>query len=639
MSTQRKRAAAPVLTPATPRRTGAIAALSLAVAACGSDDGPRPTKTVVVISLDTLRPDRLGVYGGAPGVSPVLDALAREAAVFDNAHAPSSWTLPSHVSLFTGLDPVAHGVRTSEDQLPDAADTLAERLGRAGFRTAAFTDGGFVGPGWGMEQGFELYDAAREENGRHGFDRHLDSALAWMAERRDEPYFLFLHTYDVHAPYDECDPAVQATFRARPAKDGPLDFKLFQAGHTRVQRELRISEYGRMEELLRDYDAGIAEADLGVGRVLDALRESGRYDDALVIVLSDHGESFFDSGLWVGHGLGLRDEELRVPLIVKFSRGEFAGARCAELVDLLDVLPTVCESAGVPIDPKRGVRVQGESLVGALRGAKRARSLVFGSTANTESYVLVRGGFKYITPVGLWPMAAIRSHIQPQTPESVRSLFGGSEFQDGAGPTTVYSERFDPLGLLDGLPPGAQLYDRTADPRERVNLAASQPARVAEMNAAVLKLIAESERIAGELRTDATKRVLTPNEVKQLAQLGYLAAPSKDSFAELPNEFKQMLNEPHVAPDCSALDEADREVHKVRLALREKRALAADAGQRLDAAGAAYASWATANPKFFARSEWRLFELRTVASGAGLELAAFDEWKRTIEAAFKAAQR
>ena len=136
-----------------------------------------------------------------------------------------------------------------------------------------------------------------------------------MSERNDEDYFGFLDSFDVHASYASTDPEVLRAFRERQTPDGPRDALLGTTRYLYLMRRMGIQRYGRLSQLLNDYDAGVRVADRGVGEIVALLERTGRFDDALVIVTSDHGESFLDHGPFVGHGLGLTDDELGIPLI------------------------------------------------------------------------------------------------------------------------------------------------------------------------------------------------------------------------------------------------------------------------------------------------------------------------------------
>src|SRR5262249_53980407 len=152
----------------------------------------------------------------------------------------------------------------------------------------------------------------------------------------------------VHTPYDEGDPDIIGQFRKRPVHDGPDDWELSRLKFMYEQNQQHVTNYGRISELLNDYDSGTNEADRGVGQIVQELKDSGRWENALLIVTSDHGESFAERGIHIGHGLSLTDDELHVPLVMHLPHDEGAGQRLDTQVDLLDVAPTVLAYAGVP---------------------------------------------------------------------------------------------------------------------------------------------------------------------------------------------------------------------------------------------------------------------------------------------------
>jgi hypothetical protein len=157
---------------------------------------------VVLVSIDTLRADHLSSYGYRRPTSPNLDRLADESLLFTRSSSASTWTLPSTATLLTGLLPAQHGLRRLGHRLPPEVETLAERLREHGYRTAAITDGGFVGPDWGFSQGFERYDAtAGEAWAPKDVAVIAEAASRWIEENRFHPFFLFVHTYETHKPY------------------------------------------------------------------------------------------------------------------------------------------------------------------------------------------------------------------------------------------------------------------------------------------------------------------------------------------------------------------------------------------------------------------------------------------------------
>jgi arylsulfatase A-like enzyme len=573
----------------------------------------------VLVSIDTLRPERLGVYGNAPDVSPAIDALAARGVVFDQALAPTPWTLPSHMSMLTGLDPIAHGVTSERRALSSDVATLAERLRAHGYRTAAFTDAGFLHRRFGFDQGFELYEDERPKRGKGGFASLLPGALRWMSARGEEDYFVFLHSFDVHASYASTDPDVLRDFRRRPTPDGPLDALLGTTRHLYLMRRMGIQRYGRLSQLLNDYDAGVRVADRGVEEIVELLERTGRFDDALVVVTSDHGESFLDHGPFVGHGLGLTDDELGIPLIVKLPAGEAAGTRWGALVDLLDLAPTLQDVAGLPADPA----LPGESLRSLVRGGARRRDHVFGHSVNTGSYFVVEGGFKYISPPGLDAMTIATTHLGPMTPPPLAQAQPGAPYPMGGigrGRILHYDQERDPLGMRDLFPPGARLYDRQSDPDEVHNLAAARPALARRLRARLEQLRKDSLRVARTWEDAGAPALPDEEQRERLAQLGYLAEASgrraaADAAAPAPDPA-----DVDAVPDTTALLEQDRRVHRLRMRLIDGAPPPPDAADMLREAARVYDTWAQRNPGHAARARWRLLELQELARAAHLDV-------------------
>ncbi len=292
-------------------------------------------RTVVLYSVDTLRTDRLGCYGGPPGRSPHLDAFAARAAVFERVWAPSSWTKPSMATVVTGRGVFEHGVNRREDRLPQAADTLAERFAAAGWATAAFVTNAYLTAEQGFAQGFERY-----RYDPVGAAEVTAEALGWLDGREDRrPLFLWLHTIDPHAPYRPGE-----GYRRRFAP-GVAD-EVGTVAHIRSLGRLDGDEAERVRAAyLALYDAEIAQNDDAFGDLLDGLRELGLATSAVVVFTADHGEAFFERGV-VGHGWDLHAETVRVPLVVgRASGGE--GRRVSAPVELADLAPTLLGAAGI----------------------------------------------------------------------------------------------------------------------------------------------------------------------------------------------------------------------------------------------------------------------------------------------------
>lgn len=590
-----------------------------------------PPRTVVLISIDTLRPDRLGVYGNDPQVSPRIDALAASSVVFDQALAPSPWTLPSHMSMLTGLDPMAHGVWRKGNELSTRVETLAELLRREGFRTAAFTDGGFVSKFFGFGQGFEIYRDTRDTaGGPNGFRRLLPEALQWMRRTRTEDSFVFLHTFDVHAPFQDGDPELLETFRALPTRAGPRDHLLKRLVYFEQQAAMRVHEYPSLDALARDYDAGVHEADLGVGRVLDLLAETGRLENALVIITSDHGESFLEQGLHVGHGIGLTDDEIAIPLIMKLPGAEGAGRRLDAAIDLTDIAPTVLELFGIAAPEV----MTGESLLGLLRGRARRRAYVMGMSQNTESFFLVKDGLKFISPPAMEALEIARRHLQPVTPPAPWLGDPDEIVRDEKG-WPIYDRLADPLGLRDLIPSWPRLHDRATDPGEQVNLFAARR-ETGERYAKLLRELAQASLdLRDSLDDHSAARPFDPHIEQQLGQLGYIAAASTDSTAarselsKLPIDLRIPLQSLWTPPDMSLVDQADRERAILEQRVDIDRAKPEWVEHEIRKIGDKYVAWASEHIEHFARVGWRVEQLVRLGRRVGVPVD-LERWSRML---------
>lgn len=336
-----------------------LLATPLVAAGCRSGETPRPN--VVLISIDTLRADHLRAYGYQRKTSPNIDALAASGVLFENALSPSSWTLPAHASLLSGVSPYRHGAVAATARIRDDVPLLAELLGAQGYHTAAFVNAPFVGRDYGFARGFETFEQRFEKRRRDVAERHqqvLDGVAAL-----EPPFFLFVHYMDVHTPYR---PPKEYNRFARDRRSSAVlrDIgELSVLGMQRAAREgrLRVSEADR-DRLIDLYDGEILAMDAKIGELITALRT--RFRDTIFILTSDHGEEFLEHGS-LGHGETLYEEVLRVPLIVT-GDGIAAGARVATMVSLLDVVPTVLERVGLaPPSP-----LDGRSLLATLRAGR-----------------------------------------------------------------------------------------------------------------------------------------------------------------------------------------------------------------------------------------------------------------------------
>ncbi len=318
-----------------------------------------PGCNVILISMDTLRADHLGAYGYSRPTSPNIDALAARGVLFENAISQSSWTRPSHTSMFTGLYPAEHGVvsMSGHKKFPPGVPTLASVLSRNGYATAAFTGGAHMSRKFGFDRGFDIY----RTHGRR-FEDNLEPARKWLEANRDRPFFMFFHGFDSHKPY----------------KSEPVDRRALDLPAQALRGIAEICKGGGGRSDLRpylgEYDAAIHRGDRSLGRLFAALDDMGLHDNTLIVFVSDHGEEFLEHGRCF-HIRTLYREVLHVPLIIAVP-----GATPRR------VSSTVAASASIPstildiLGAGRG-RLPGLSLAAALSGGELPAQSVVSETA------------------------------------------------------------------------------------------------------------------------------------------------------------------------------------------------------------------------------------------------------------------
>jgi arylsulfatase A-like enzyme len=302
-------------------------------------------KGVVLVSIDTLRRDHVGVHGYAKPTTPRLDALARGGILCDDAVSTSSWTLPAHLSMLTSVDPGAHGGTDMGHGYNHRVPTLASLLRKAGFATQAVTSHLYVSSVYGLDDGFDNLDFRQDRRAAEVADRAIDI----LDRVGDRPFFLFLHLYDPHWHYDPPD-AQRRLF------EKPYTGSLTGTWQDFSRRDRASVTAADLEHLLALYDGEIRYADDEVGRVLDHLKNRGLDRGTLVVATSDHGEEFLEHGSWE-HQKTLYEEVIRVPLVV--NGPGVTPRREASQTSLLDVAPTILAWAGVAGPPEQ----QGRSLL------------------------------------------------------------------------------------------------------------------------------------------------------------------------------------------------------------------------------------------------------------------------------------
>lgn len=506
------------------RRLTLLLPLALPAPAC-SPATPAPERpNVLLVVVDTLRPDRLGCYGGERESSPHLDGLADGFFLFESAQSCSPWTAPSLVSLMTGLHPDVHGVKSFPvpRRLARGVTTLAERLRASGYRTAAFTEGGYARGRFGLDRGFDLYP---EESGDEQFTNssllgpsrlasNLDRTIRWLERREDEPFFCFFHTYETHMPFRAPEDHVR---EVRPEHDESEELERIRetivAWNEKGEvdraalRRLRTFYFQHrvtpgMPELLRPdalmaraealgspldmdgamtdpdelsevhdlYDAEVRYTDEQLARLWKALEEEGHAENTIVILFSDHGEGLGDHGR-LGHGEELHEELLRVLLMLRLPDGP-EPRRIPDVVRSVDVFPTLLELLDLPPTDHD---LDGESLVPLLHGETIERP-AFAHALSSQGGRDPRRSIR----LGRWRL------------------------------------------ITHGTPEGVELYDLETDPRAEENVAALHADVVAGLRAKLARQLRHDADLRGRLRAGETSPVAPdPELMRELKRLGY----------------------------------------------------------------------------------------------------------------------
>jgi arylsulfatase A-like enzyme len=326
---------------------------------------PAARPDVILVSIDSLRFDHLGCYGYAKATSPTIDGLASGGVRCETAVSTTSWTLPAHAAMLSGLFDTSHGVVDNGLGLPEDVRTLAEVLSAAGYRTAGFFGGPYLDPAYGFAKGFDHYescmspevaDSHRDVTG----PRTVAAVKAWLdgagAPGDARPLFLFVHLWDVHYDYM---PPKEYVERFDPGYKGRFDGSDFLRNPA-VEPHMAPRDF---DHLLALYDGEIRFTDENLGRILADFDRRGRPAKPLVVVTADHGEEFFEHG-GKGHQHSLFEEVVRVPCIVSWPGHLAAGRVVKDQVRLVDLMPTVLSLVGIPSGPP----MDGRDVAPLLRG-------------------------------------------------------------------------------------------------------------------------------------------------------------------------------------------------------------------------------------------------------------------------------
>ena len=393
-------------------RTPLLLLLLAQIAACGHapQQTPRTPRHVILISVDTLRQDHVGLYGYERDTTPALDALAGESLVFERAYTTWTWTLIAHMGLLTGLHASQHGVWNKEAALPEGAPTLAERLKEAGYHTLGFHYPGWLDARHGFDRGFDVYTS--HENAEEA-EAHMRAALARRPP--NQPLFLFVHLFDAHnaplpergAPYDPPAPFDQAFLPD--ARETLAEAR----ARTLWEKDGNIVSKQEHEAIVALYDACIRYVDHKLGQWIDLWKDEGIYDDALLVITSDHGEGLFQrGGRYGGHGAYF-EEGLVVPLLLRFPDGRFAGERAHDPVSHVDLVPTILDVLDLPPDR----RLPGYSWL----AGRPEHALIIAEHPRKDAEVLYDGRHKLVRAPKLDRLHAVDLESDPGEHDPLRA--------------------------------------------------------------------------------------------------------------------------------------------------------------------------------------------------------------------------
>jgi len=452
-----------------PAKPFAVAVLFFLLSSCGAREEER--LNLLLITIDTLRADRLGCYGGNEALTPSIDRLAREGTQFTSAFSAIPITLPSHATILTGLYPRAHKVLSHGYTLAGEFTTLAEALKATGYHTGAFVSSHVLDHEYGLAQGFDIYwerynygRQRAEEAEEEGEDLLTRAAIDWIRLELDEPFFLWLHWFHPHKPYDPPG-AMRGLYDPDPGSPLRADVRTIQEIW---EGKIRLSE-NDVERFRSLYAGEVAFTDRQVGAVLAKLEELGILDNTIVVFTADHGEVLYEQDRYFGHDIMLYDPSVRVPLVVSGPGAGEAGRIVEETVRTVDLFPTLVELLSAPAG---GSALDGSSFAPLLRGGAAEELPVFAEVFPPKEVWKTEP--RHAVRLGDWKLIAM----------------------DGG----------------DSL----ELYDLGADPGETRNLAREEASKRAELDSLLRGWMRRAGDVGGAIPE------LSAEEEKNLRSLGYI---------------------------------------------------------------------------------------------------------------------
>jgi len=463
---------------------------------------PKNRPNVLIYMIDTLRADHTSLYGYARDTTPNLKKLGAQGLVFEDCQAQATWTKPSTASLMTSLYSFTHGISLDSDTIPKGATTLAEQLRAAGYVTASVVSNPFAGRLTGLQRGFDYMSewAVVQRRRTDAEDRATDSAalnkvvFPWLEQHRDEPFFLYAHATDPHAPYRPpagfeekfANPAETPEFNRNYVK---LRDKAQYGGGTVISRALCAKSGVNPDRFIHRavdrYDGEVLHNDWSLQQLVDKLKQIGVLDNTLIVVVSDHGEEFWEHG-WTAHGHSLYQELTHGVFLMWNPKLIPTPRRVAEPVQLIDVMPTVLDLLGIKIPDV----VQGQSLAPFAKGRPFQRR----GPVMTSRYA--------------HPHAKPNGFVPENRTDTVALL--------DAGWKLIYRDKAKDVGMNK-----VELYDRRTDRGEAKNVASQHPQEVSRMMTEIGKWLDAEKQIKSLLGRGA-KATMDQKTLEQLRSLGYI---------------------------------------------------------------------------------------------------------------------
>lgn len=436
---------------------------------------PERPADVFIYLIDALRADHLGCYGYHRDTSPVMDTFAAEATLYERAHTPATWTRPSVATLFSGLNPTVHGAVHWSDGLAEWPVLMPEILKDAGYTGRAFVTNGNVTADMGFDQGWD--ELVFRQRTAQWVNRMAERAL--RQQDPDEPMFMYCHTVEPHMPYTPGPDALRRFDRGIPGRCDGTPEALGALGV--LDPDLSTED---VEHLLDLYDGEVWEADQGFGDFLHILKRAGRYEDSLIILLSDHGEAF-DEHDTLGHGWDLNQETMHVVLVIKYPNGRHGGLRVKQRVAMADILPTVLAEVG--LRPELPYRLAGQDLAYVtMAAAPEPSRRVYGEVSRWDGNdvnlvaVIDEDGYKRVIDVSVPP--------QETAPDNTTGL-----------------------------------WNTRADPKEKQDLLAELPVRAAYDEQLIARWLVQQKAWRERSATEPAPRITLKEAMRRhLEALGYI---------------------------------------------------------------------------------------------------------------------